>query len=188
MDHGSILVRSGAVACAALLAAVLAAPGRAQRVEEADATDAVEGPRACLSHPTIRRTKILDDRNIVFFTRDQAIYANQLPKACPGLRRNSLVNYAVANSRQCAGDLFQVLWETGVGTYTPTFVCELGPFVPISETALEDLTTMTAPERERGSRRRSTREAVTTEQVELPPAADEPAKTAPAATPSTTVE
>ena len=187
MDNGSILGRSGAAICAALLAAVLAAPGAAQRVEEADAPDAVEGPRACLSHPTIRRTKILDDRNIVFFTRE-AIYANQLPKACPGLRRNSLVNYAVANSRQCAGDLFQVLWETGVGTYTPTFVCELGPFVPISETVLEDLTTMTTADRERGSRRRSAREAVTTEQVELPPATDEPATTAPAATPPTTVE
>lgn len=175
MDSGSNL-RGSSAAWAALLAAALAVTGAAQQAEDADAEDvdaedAATGPVACLQHPMIRRTKILDDRNIVFITRDERIYNNQLPKECPSLRRNSLVSYAVRNQRQCAGDAFQILWQTGVGNYTPAFVCELGPFLPITETELEELTTMTAPDRERGSRRRSKREAVTTEQIDLPPAA-----------------
>lgn len=174
--------RSGT--CAAFLAAVLASPCAAQTSEAPDSADASAEPVACLSHPMIRRTKILDDRNIVFFTRTEEIYNNQLPKACPTLRRNSLVNFAVTNKRQCAGDDFQILWETSPGNYTPTFVCELGAFIPISETVLEELTTMTEPDRGRRSqRRRSPREAVTTEQVELPSATD-PAAPAPSSEPA----
>ena len=172
MDHRSVLRRSAAT-CAALIAAALAAPGAAQQAEQTESTAAPAGPLACLRHPTIRRTKILNDRNIVFMTRDEAIYNNELPKTCSGLRRDSLVNFAIVNKRQCAGDVFQVLWQTSPGNYGPAFVCRLGPFVPITETELEDLTAMTGPDRER--RRRSTREAVTTEQVELPPAATAPA-------------
>jgi hypothetical protein len=116
----------------------------------------------------------LDDRNIVFVTRNEEIYLNQLTKVCTGLRRTSLVNYTIANKRQCAGDQFQVLWQTSPGNYTPALVCRLGAFVPITPTELDELTAMTEPG-ERRARRRSTREAVTTEQVELPPPAASPA-------------
>lgn len=174
MDNRSIVIRASA-ACAALLAAALAGSGSGQRAEEAASTEASAGALACLNHPTIRRTRILDARNIVFFTRDEAIYRNYLPKECPGLGRNSLVNYTIMNKRQCAGDNFQILWQTNPGNYTPAFVCQLGAFVPITADELEDLTAMTAPDRERRSRRRSAREAVTTEQVELPPDAAAPA-------------
>jgi hypothetical protein len=170
MDGGSIIKRSTA-ACAALLAATLAAPGAAQQGEEAESADVDRTPRTCLSHPTIRRTKILSDRNIVFMTRDEAIYNNELPKACTALNRNSLVNYNIVQNRMCAGDRFQVLWETNPGNYVPAFVCQLGAFVPITAAELEDLTAMTEPQRERRPRRRSAREAVTTEQIELPPEA-----------------
>jgi len=173
MDNGSILRRPAAV-WAALLATALASTGAAQQDEDAGA-DAVAGPRDCLNHPNIRRTKILSARNIVFVMRDDTIYNNQLPKDCPSLNRSSLVNFAIVNKRVCAGDRFRVLMETQPGSFTPTFLCPLGAFVPITESELEDLTTMTAPEKERRSRQRSTREAVTTEQIELPPSATAPA-------------
>jgi len=174
MDNASLLERS--VRFAALLAAALAAPVAAQQGDDdADAVDA--GPRACLNQTDIRRVTILNGRNIVFVTRQDDIYNNQLPKECPGLNRKSLVNYPITNRRMCVGDRFQVLWEQTPGSFMPAAMCPLGTFVPITESELEDLVTMTEDNRGRRQRGRSTREAVTTEQVELPPAA-------PAATPS----
>jgi hypothetical protein len=164
--------RSSAPTFAAVLVAALGATAEAQDGEtQASDGDAASVARTCLNHPSIRRTKVLSDRNIVFVTRDDTIYSNQLPRQCPSLKRNSLVNYTIENSRVCAGDRFQVLWELGPGNYAPAFVCQLGSFVPITEAELEDLTAMTEQDRSRSNSRRSRREAVTTEEVELPPAA-----------------
>jgi hypothetical protein len=165
---------------ATVLAATLATAAAAQSGDEEGAAAASE-IRECLPHPTIDRTKILNDRNIVFVTRNGTIYNNELPKQCPTLRRNSLVNYPIANGRQCAGDRFQVLWETSPGRYQPSFVCQLGNFRSITENEYDDLLAMTDQSRDRRRRGRSSREAVTTEQVELPRAAEAPSAEAPAA-------
>ena len=173
---------------AALLAAALISAAAGQDGEN-DERDAASAARSCLPHPTIKRTKILDGRNIVFVTRDDTIYNNQLPRQCPSLRRGSLVNYAVANRQLCAGGQFQVLWQTGAGNFTPAFTCQLGAFVPITEADLEDLTTMTDEDRDRRrTRRRSSREAVTSEQVELPPRAEPEEAPAPAQSPAAPAE
>jgi len=162
----------------ALMAAGLALPSAAQQGDDAEPANAPGGPRSCLAQPTIDRTKILDGKNIVFVTRQDTIYNNELPKQCPSLKRGSLVNYGIANGRLCAGDSFHVLWETKPGTYMPAALCRLGNFVPITAAELEDLMTMTEEHRERGRRGRSSRDAVTTEQIELPsePAAEPPAQ------------
>jgi hypothetical protein len=172
VDNGKML-RRAATACT--IALVLNASAAAQDGEGQD-SDAPSVAQQCLNHPSIKRTKVLSNRNIIFVTRDDRIYNNQLPRQCPSLKRGSLVNYAVEHSRLCAGGAFQVLWELGPGNFTPAFVCHLGNFVPITEAELEDLTTMTEQNRERRLRRRSTREAVTTEQVELPPADSAPSE------------
>jgi len=173
MDKMTAIQRAGA-ACAGLLAAALAVPGTGQQAEEADPTTPA-GPRSCLARPIIDRTKILNGRNIVFVTRDRTIYNNELPKECPSLTRRSLVNYGIQNGRVCAGDRFQVLWENGPGNYQPSAMCQLGAFVPITETELDDLMAMTEQNRERSKRGRSKREAVTTEPVEAPLATPAPA-------------
>jgi hypothetical protein len=150
-----------AAVLAMTVAAAAAQDGAAEEQEELG----VATP--CLNHPMIRQTRIIDSRNIAFFTRDGKIYNNQLPRQCPSLRRRSLVNYAIANSRICEGTQFQVMWEAGTNNFVPAFVCMLGTFVPITEQQLEDLEELTAEE-PRARRRRNAREAVTTEQVELP--------------------
>jgi hypothetical protein len=160
--------RSRRTAFALVLALLLPAGALAQ-----DGADEEDGGKAgvaqaCLDHPTIRRTRIINDRNIAFFMRDGTIYLNQLPRQCPSLRRTSLVNYAIENRSVCAGSLFQVLWEAGTGNFVPSFVCRLGAFVPVTAEQLEDLEILTTEER-RSRRRRNASEAVTTEQVELPP-------------------
>ena len=98
------------------LAAALNAPAGAQSGEgqESDAPSAVQ---QCLNQPTIRRTKILNEGNIVFITRDGTIYNNQLPRQCPSLRRSSLVNYGIEHSRLCAGNSFAVLYRIGNNNY-----------------------------------------------------------------------
>jgi hypothetical protein len=172
MDNGRIFkLRALGVA---LLVAAFGGGANAQD-GEAQERDTPRVARECLSHPTIKRTKILNDRNIVFVTRDNTIYNNQLPRQCPSLKRGSLVRYPIENARLCAGGSFQLLWETSPRNYVPAFVCQLGIFVSITESELEDLTAMTDESRERRPRRRSLREAVTTEQVELAPVEPTPA-------------
>jgi hypothetical protein len=181
MDKASILRRSAAIG-AALLATASAAPGAAQHGEDADDGDTQRsGPVSCINRSDIRRTKILSDRNIVFVTRHDEIYSNQLAKQCPNLTRNSVVNYPTSGGRMCEGDRFQVLWEQRPGSYMPTSLCPLGVFVPITESELDDLMAMTEENRAKSRRGRSTREAVTTEQVEIPPAETPPSAAEPAA-------
>ena len=167
MDTATI-VRRASASCAAVLAAAFAVPGAGQQDEGAGSATSSTGPRSCLPQPQIDRTKILNGRNIVFVTRDDTIYNNELPKQCPSLNRRSLVNYGIQNGRMCAGDRFQVLWETGPGNYQFAAMCQLGNFVPITAAELEDLTAMTDEDRARSRRGRSKREAVTTEQIEAP--------------------
>ena len=180
MDKARNLSRAAAT-CAALLATVSAAPGAAQQGENADDGEAQRsGPESCINRSDIRRTKILSNRNIVFVTRQNEIYNNQLAKQCPNLTRNSVVNYPTSGGRMCEGDRFQVLWEQRPGSYMPTALCPLGMFVPITESELEDLMAMTEENRAKAKRGRSTREAVTTEQVEVPPAETPPSNPDPA--------
>jgi hypothetical protein len=170
MDKRSILRRSATIG-AALLATASAAPGAAQRDEDADDADTQRsGPVSCINRSDIRRTKILSDRNIVFVTRHDEIFSNQLAKQCPSLTRKSLVNYPISGGRMCEGDRFQVLWEQQPGSYVPTALCPLGAFVPITQSEYDDLVAMTDETRAKSRRGRSTREAVTTEQVDIPPA------------------
>ena len=178
MDQGSILWRPAAIGVV-LLAAALTTPNAAQQDHDAEAKAELAStpidPRSCLPHPTINRTKILNDRNIVFVTQNDTIYNNELPKQCPSLKRTSLVSYNVASGRLCAGDRFQLLWEASPRNFVPAFVCQLGTFRPISAAELEDLLAMTEENRADRRRGRSSREAVTTEQVELPRAEAAPA-------------
>jgi hypothetical protein len=160
--------RGPLTALTAVLAVLLTAATPAQDGAETDDGGEVEVAQACLDHPTIRRTRIINDRNIAFFMRDGTIYLNQLPRQCPSLRTRSIVNYAIENRRICESSLFQVMWEAGTGNFVPSFVCRLGSFVPVTAEQIEDLEILTTEER-RSSRRRNTREAVTTEPIELPP-------------------
>jgi hypothetical protein len=160
-------------AFAVVLALLLPAGAPAQDGEDEEDGGEAAVAQACLDHPTIRRTRIINDRNIAFFMRNGTIYLNQLPRQCPSLRRTSLVNYAIENRSVCEGSLFQVMWEAGTGNFVPSFVCRLGPFVPSTAEQLEDLEILTTEER-RGSRRRNANEAVTTEEVELPPPEQSP--------------
>jgi hypothetical protein len=125
--------------------------------------------QACLNHPSIRRTKVLDSQNILFVTRDDQTYHNQLPRECPTMRRNALLNYNIVNKELCAGNRFAVLWQVGT-SWIPGFVCELGMFRPVSEDEVKDLMALTEnePRKRRSGRAGSVPAPIETEVVELP--------------------
>jgi hypothetical protein len=165
-----------AVLVSALLVPLLqTAPARA--ADDDDTSVA----QTCIRHSQLRRTKVLGDRNIVFVTRNGSIFNNELPRQCPSMRRNALLNYAVDGGDMCAGDSFQVLWQVGTN-YMPAFVCQLGMFAPISEDEMADLEALTEERSERKPRRRTERDMVQAERAALP--APAPAETASPAEPS----
>jgi hypothetical protein len=153
-----------AVASAALGAAVFG--GRAA----ADTDDEPPAAKSCLYESELRRTTVLDDRTILFTTRDGQTYSNSLPQQCPMMRSNSILNYTVEQRRICAGSMFQLLVNYGFGL-TPGVVCALGLFVPISEHEAGDLIARSKQSDDNPRRRRrSERDMVHIEPVEPPSA------------------
>ena len=158
------------------------------------ADDEASVATACLRRSDIRSTKILDDRNVLFITRDRTTYNNQLVRQCPGMRRNSAMSFTYANNgKLCTGSTFTVLYRSGQSTNTtpytnpvtnehialqgPAFVtgptCQLGMFGPVSQDEVKVL--LAATEEPKRSRRRGDQDAVKTEAVEAAPAPDLPA-------------
>lgn len=146
--------------------------------------------QSCLYQPTIKRSKVLNDRNILYVTKDNQSYNNVLPKQCPGLRRDTTLSYTYVNSKLCAGSTFTVLMRVSIGSNTtaytnpatnehialpapafvPTYVCQLGMFTPVTDSEVEDILGATEDKPRRN--RPSTREMVQTEQVELEASSD----------------
>lgn len=162
MIETSRIAALGAVVAAAL-ASHGSVAGQANAEDEDDSAATVE---SCLQHSLVRRTKVVDGRNIVFTTRSGQNYNNPLPRECPSLQRGSIVNYGIVGGRLCAGNSFQVMWQMGLNL-VPTFVCQLGAFVPVTEAEVEDLMALTDETPEgRKKRRRSSREMVTATPIE----------------------
>jgi len=158
---------------APLLAAALCAA--AFSTSSAAEEEPLSVAQPCLHQHSIKRTKVLNDQSILFVDRDGQNYVNQLLRQCPSMRRNSLLNYPIVNSRLCSGNTFTVLWEVGTNNYVPAFVCQLGMFVPVSEDEVTDIMAMTKEPDSPRARRRSERDMVETERVELPQPATESA-------------
>lgn len=110
-------------ACRVLAIALLAlgcsatAPSEPPRVKEGPAS------KQCLSLVRIFRTEIVDDRTILFHMRDGAIWRNQLPHTCYGLRMQGGFGYSTPLDRVCDREIIQVLG----GAHS---VCGLGRFEP----------------------------------------------------------
>jgi hypothetical protein len=83
----------------------------------------------CLAVATIKRTQIVDDQNILFYTRNHKIYNNHLAHSCAGLTIADTFKYATSQSQLCNVDFITVLHQTGSG-WTPGASCGLGWFEP----------------------------------------------------------
>lgn len=119
--HGSNLK-----AAAAIGAAWLTLAGAAW------ADTAANSAERCLYVAAIKRTKVVDNQNILFYTRDHKVYNNHLPHACAGLAAANTFKYATSQSRLCNVDTITVLNQIS-GGYMPGATCGLGLFEPTAD-------------------------------------------------------
>jgi len=97
-----------------------------------DEGDVDEGGERCIDTRRISSMKIVDKQNILFYMRGQTIYHNELPRACPGLRRGKTISYRTSLSRLCSNDFITLLDNYGMGlSRGPS--CGLGKFRPVTE-------------------------------------------------------
>jgi hypothetical protein len=117
------------------LAALSFAGAAAAQEDEEQASDE---PVRCLSMNSIRSTKVLDDRRVLFLNARDKAWLNRLDRECLGLARSGTFEYRVQSgarhARLCSTDSITVLESTGRGLN-----CGLGMFEPLSPDELESL-------------------------------------------------
>lgn len=60
--------------------------------------------RTCISTRSIRRTRIIDDRNVLIYLSARRIYHNVLRNNCRGLKRLGTFSYNSSDGQMCEGD------------------------------------------------------------------------------------
>ena len=125
-----------------LLALLALAPWSTIRAEmkEQDPVqqEAVTAEKRCLSLLRIDSTDVVDDKNILFYMKNDEIYVNRLPHRCPGLNTHQAFMYRTSMGQLCSVDIITVLDGLGFG-YSPGISCVLGGFYPITEEAVIEL-------------------------------------------------
>jgi hypothetical protein len=147
------------------LLAFAAAAMPAPNVAAQDDANGIAQP--CIRPSNIDRTRIIDNRNMLFFMRDDSVLHNVLPDTCPQLRSEGRFAYDKGSDRLCAQSSITVIVERGIsgGQYLPGPVCRLGMFVPVTEDEVDDLLALS----KKGKRSRNAGAAVEATPVELPP-------------------
>ena len=105
-----------------------------------DGPDESHPSEKCVTVSRIDSTRVLDERNILFFMRGGKIYRNFLPHRCPGLTRRDAFSYRTSTSRLCDVDVITLLRPIGSG-FSPGASCGLGKFYPVTEQEVEALET-----------------------------------------------
>lgn len=96
-------------------------------------------PAACLQLVRIDHTRVVDDRNILFYMRNGGVYLNQLDHRLPGLGPNRPFMYRTSIGQLCRNDSITVLEDWGFG-FTAGATGGLGPFQRIDEAQAKALT------------------------------------------------
>ena len=92
----------------------------------------VENARKCISIRTVKRTEVVDDLTILFFTRGKTVYLNILPRQCRGLSQDRRFSYSTSFGRLCNRDNIRVLRDAGMSLQEGRS-CRLGYFYPITK-------------------------------------------------------
>ncbi len=93
-----------------------------------------DGGRNCIQLRMVRRTEVVDDRNILFYMPGSRVYHNILPRQCGGLKRQDRFSYVTHSGSLCNTDTIRVLYDDGLGLREGNH-CQLGLF---HETTEED--------------------------------------------------
>lgn len=114
----------------------LAMPGVLRADQQDD--DSHEGARSCINTVRIRNSKVVDDRNILFYMNGKTIYHVILPHRCYGLRREGRFSYRTTSGNLCHLDSIRVLYSSGMGLDEGAS-CQLGYFNEVDEEYAEGL-------------------------------------------------
>lgn len=107
-----------------LLAWLLALSASAQTGRDTKETVDIES-KECLATRQIKSSVVIDDANILFFTRGNSVYHNRLPEACKGLLRYKTFSYEQIAGRICEADLISVFRNTDANIIRR---CRIGNF------------------------------------------------------------
>lgn len=81
----------------------------------------------CITLRSLRRTDVIDDRNVLFYMRGKTVYHNILPRPCGGLAREDRFSYQTNIGRLCRLDHIRVLYDDPFGMREGNR-CSLGVF------------------------------------------------------------
>lgn len=115
---------------------------------EASESEEYGGSREkCIQSRSIRDTRILDNRHIVFEMAGDTYYLVQFKHRCPQLRRTSTLIYETRANRLCRLDFIKAANSFRIGDVGPP--CSIPGFIPITveQITLLDETLKTARKR-----------------------------------------
>jgi hypothetical protein len=116
--------------CGALLTILLTITLTPQVAVSAD-EEIDEDAQRCISTRLIRRTVIVNDRTILFYSTGRKAYLNTLPRTCHGLKREDRFSYRSSVGQLCDLDSINVLYGSASGLQEG-ISCGLGLFIPMS--------------------------------------------------------
>ena len=113
---------------------LLAGPAAMAEDEEAelDADLVDREPVNCVTVNRIRRTRIVNDNNILFYMRGGEIYRNYMPRRCPRLKKEDMFTYDVRTNSLCNVDIIYVLERFGSSLRRGP-ACGLGMFYAVTK-------------------------------------------------------
>jgi len=90
------------------------------------------GTRNCIVTGRIRRTKIVDDRNVLFYLGGDIVLHNVLQGTCPGLEQGGTFIFNTSDGILCKGDGFSSKMGNPLGAVRPVSTCWLGTYWDIT--------------------------------------------------------
>lgn len=116
-----------------LALSLLALAGFPEANAQDDEATVDEETRRCISTRSIRRTRIVDDQNILIYLSARNIYHNQLQSACRGLKQVGTFTYSSSDGLLCTGDGIASIRSSVLDDVPPVPNCWLGVHRKISK-------------------------------------------------------
>jgi hypothetical protein len=142
-------------------AALLAAGGG----KSAAAQEPPTAAKSCVYLADVDHTKVVNERNILFYLRNNTILQSSFRDPCYGLREKTRFTYGSSSTKRlCKGDLITLLTDLSFGGVATSNTCKLGMFLPVTDDEVDDLLSTA----NKGGKKQPT---IKSEPVEVPPKA-----------------
>lgn len=126
-------------------------------IQRVPSVDDYQGFERCIDMRRIRTTKVLDERHVVVEMRQKEYYVIQLPRRCPGLRRNRPVMTEPRGRQFCQFDSIRPMYQNGFGGIEWGTPCTIPGFHAVTKEQVVQLRESLAEERKRLKRERRER-------------------------------